>query len=85
MKIDYEIVLSAAFAAIGLLEYVKGFFPSATPLVWRALMPVVCLTLAGFMALLPQWVTTGILALALSQVGYELIIQSVKSRIGGPR
>ena len=29
MTIDWEIVMAAAFAAIGVIEYIKGFFKTA--------------------------------------------------------
>ena len=83
MNINWEIVLAAAFAAIGVIEYIKGFFRDAPSNVWRALMPVFCLLFAGVSALLPGWVMVGILSLALSQVGYELIIETVRKKIGG--
>lgn len=83
MTINWEIVLAAAFAAIGIIEYIKGFFKKADSKIWRALQPVLCIAFAAVGALLPAWVMTGILALALSQVGYEVMIETVKKKIGG--
>lgn len=83
MNINWEIVLAAAFAAIGILEYVKGFFKEAPSKSWRLLQPVLCLAFAAVAALLPSWVMVGILALSLSQIGYDVIIQAVKTKIGG--
>jgi hypothetical protein len=83
MSIDWETVLAAAFAAIGVLEYIKGFFKNAPSFVWRITQPVLCVLFAGISALLPAWVMVGILALAMSQVGYQVIIDTVKNKIGG--
>jgi hypothetical protein len=80
---EWEIILSAAFVAIGVIEYLKGFFKTAGSQVWRILQPVMCLLIAGVAAYLPSWVMTGLLALALSQIGYEAIIETVKKKIGG--
>lgn len=81
MKIDWEIVLAAAFAAIGVLEYLKGFFKEAPSKAWRLLQPALCLAFAGLALIAPPWIMTGILALSLSQVGYEVIIETVKKKV----
>jgi hypothetical protein len=83
MSIDWEVVTAAAFAAIGVIEYVKGFFPESKGLYWRLLQPVLCIAFAATAVVLPGWVMVGVLALALSQVGYELIIETVRKKIGG--
>lgn len=82
MKIDWEIVMAAAFAAIGVIEYIKGFFKNAPGNAWRLLMPVLCILFSAVGALLPPWIMGGILALALSQVGYDVIIGAVKAKLG---
>ena len=81
MKVDWELVLATAFAAIGIIEWVKGFSKQGKPEIWRWLLPVVCLVIGAVALLLPPWVLVGILALALSQIGYEVIIEAVKKRI----
>ena len=73
---NWEIVLSAAFASIGVIEYIKGFFPGVNKNVWRGLMPLFCLGFAAVTALLP-----GILALSMTQVGYDLIVDTVKNKL----
>ena len=83
MSINWEIVLAAAFAAIGVLEFIKGFFPRATGKAWRILQPVFCLGFSGLALIAPPWIMTGILALALSQIGYETIIETVKKKVAG--
>lgn len=81
MNIDWQVVLSAAFAAIGVLEYIKGFFKDAPGNVWRVLQPILCVAFAAIASLLPSWVMVGVLALSLSQVGYQTIIDTVKNLI----
>lgn len=83
MKIDWTMILAVAFAAIGLIEYAKGCAPMVPALVWRIAQPVVCLGLAVVFVLLPPTIVTGVMALALSQIGYEAVIETVKKRIGG--
>lgn len=82
MNVDWEIILAAAFAAIGVIEYIKGFFKAAPGKAWRLLMPVLCIAFAAVALLLPPWVMMGVLALALAQVGYDVIIQTVKNKLG---
>jgi hypothetical protein len=81
MSVNWEIVLAAAFAAIGVLEFIKGFFPTATGKAWRILQPILCIGFSGIALVAPPWIMTGILALALSQVGYETIIETVKKKV----
>jgi hypothetical protein len=50
--------------------------------VWAVLQPILCVLLAFVWVILPNWVSTGILAFALSQIGYETIIQTIKKKIG---
>jgi len=83
MSINWEIVLAAAFAAIGVLEFIKGFFKTAPGKAWRILQPVLCLAFAAIALVAPPWIMTGVLALALSQIGYDVIIATVKKKIGG--
>jgi hypothetical protein len=85
MTISWELVLAGAFAAVGVLEYVKGFFGEVKPKAWRLLQPVLCILFAATAALLPSWVMAGVLSLALSQIGYELIIETVRKKIGGEK
>jgi len=77
---NWEVVVYVAFSAIGIIQYIKGVWKAPT-WVWALLQPILCIGFAGVWAELPSWVSTGILALALSQIGYETIIQQVKSRI----
>jgi len=78
---NWEIVLAAAFAAVGWIEYFKGFFPNAKKNLWRGLQPVFCLGFAAVAGLLPGWVMTGVLAVSASQVGYEVIIETVRKKL----
>ena len=80
---NWEVILSAAFASVGVIEYIKGFLPETKSKLWRLLQPALCLIFAVISTYLPSWIMTGILALALSQVGYEVIIETVKKKIGG--
>ena len=78
----WETVLTAAFATIGSIEYVKGFTKNTPGWAWRIVQPVFCLVYAAVFQYLPEWIRVGILALALSQIGYDAVISAVKKRIG---
>lgn len=83
MSFDWTLILAVAFAAIGIIEYIKGCLPAAPSWVWRVAQPAACLVLAVGFAMLPPFISTAALALALSQIGYQAIIETVKRRIGG--
>lgn len=79
---NWDTILFVAFSAIGVLQYLKGLFAKAPSWIWAITLPVACIGLSCAWAVLPLWVAQGILALALSQLGYETIIQTVKKLIG---
>jgi hypothetical protein len=81
MTIDWTLILAVAFATIGILEYAKGFFPDVPGNTWRIIQLVACLALAAVFALLPPFIGTGLLALALSQIGYQAVIEAVKRKL----
>jgi hypothetical protein len=81
MKADWEIILAGAAGVVGFIEWAKGYFKMPGWTV-RTLMPIVCLGVA--MVQNGGWrqiAINGILMLAVCQIGYELIVQSVKNII----
>ena len=82
ISIDFVYLFAAAFGAIGVIEYIKGFVPNAPGWVWRVCLPLVCfgVALAGDGGWF-QVGTMAILLLALTQICYDLIISSVKKLI----
>lgn len=82
MNIDFVYVLTASFGAIGVIEYLKGFFEKAPSLVWRLLLPLACLGVAYFgPGDLSQRILHGILMLAASQIGYSQIIKKFQKQM----
>ncbi len=79
---NWNTILFVAFSAIGIIQYLKGLFVKAPAWMWAITLPIACIGLSCAWTLLPSWVVQGILALALSQLGYETIIQTVKKLIG---
>lgn len=80
---SWDTILYAAFATIGTIEWIKGFFPTAPKHAWRALQLLLCVGYAAAFQFLPAWGRVAFLALALSQIGYDTVISAVKRRIGG--
>ncbi len=78
---DWEIILGIASSTIGIIQYLKGIFKDAKTPVWVILQPVLCIILAFIWIKMPSWVFLGILGFALSQLGYETIVQAIKRRI----
>jgi hypothetical protein len=81
MQINWEVILIAAFNAVGVLEYVKGIFKTAPSGVWRILQPALCLAFSALAMVAPAWIIHGITALSVSQIGYDVIIQTVKQKL----
>jgi len=75
---DMVMVLLAAGAVVGTIEWVKRLIPKAPSLVWHLLLLPLCLAIG---LLLPGALGTRLLAagvlLLLTQVGYQLIVQGV--------
>ena len=80
MEINWEVVLIAAFNAVGVIEFTKGFFKSAPVNTWRIIQPILCLMFSAIAMIAPAWVIHGITALSVSQLGYEVIIETVKKK-----
>ena len=77
---DWVLVVSVAVSVVGLLQWLKGIF-TAQPWVWAVASAVGAVGLAAAFFYLPAFVQIGVVALALSQLAYENIIQLVKKKI----
>lgn len=86
---NWELVTIGVFVVVGLIEYVKGFFPQASASTWRvAIVPASFLAAAvGQIATLqPVWpgvLLHGLVILSASQLGYQVVVEAVKRRLGG--
>ena len=78
---DWTKVTEIAVAVVGLLEWVKGLLPKAPTWVWALVSAAGCLGIAAASFYLPAWVLIGLVALAVAQLGYQSIVQFIKSKI----
>lgn len=78
---NLEQVVFIVFSVVGVIQFAKGFISIKKTWVWAVLQVVFCFLFAAVWALLPTWVSTGIVCLSMSQIGYETIIQNVKKRL----
>jgi hypothetical protein len=70
--------IGGAVTVIGLIQWIKGFVPATVPTwIWAAAAPALAI---GY-ALAPDFVRTGAGILAVSQIGYETIIQAIKQSL----
>ena len=80
---DYSLLvlwLCGAFAATGGMQWIKGIVPKSIPIptwVWGFLLPVLCVLWAAS----PLWLQGAWMVLALSQLGYENIVQLIKKKL----
>lgn len=78
MSLDFTYIVGASIGVVGVLEWAKGFaiFSKLPAWVWRAVSPFACagVGIAGG-GEWPQMATNAILLLAVSQIGYPVLIQ----------
>lgn len=82
ITVDWIVVLAGAVGVVGFMEWVKGFFPLVKTWVTRIILLPVCF----LVALLPdggmgQVGINAVLMLAICQIGYDLIVSSIKKLI----
>ena len=75
---NWELLVLSAFAVLGTIEWIKGFFKQAPAFVWRILLPVACIG----MLFVPNQVRLGLCVLSLTQIGYDTFVAIVKQKIG---
>ncbi len=79
ITINWAYLIAAAFGVAGVMEYAKGFAPAAPSWLWRASLPVACVgvALVGDGGIW-QAATNAVIILAVSQLCYDLVIQTVR-------
>lgn len=86
---NWELVSVGVFVVVGLIEYVKGFFPNAKSNTWRvAIVPAsfVAGAVGQIATAQPVWpgvLMHGLVILSASQLGYQVVVEAVKRRLGG--
>lgn len=80
---DWEVAAIGVFIVVGLTEYVKGFHPKAGSIVWRLALVPSSLIVSASIEYLPRFVLVALLILACSQLGYEVVVETVRKRLGG--
>jgi len=86
--IDFAIWFAGAVIAVGLIEWAKNLAPKAPSWLWMVALPVGAVVAAFAVVLRDEapflaiaWNACGIWALA--QLGYALIVQTIKRKLGG--
>lgn len=72
--------LAGGVAIVGILQWIKGLAPKTWP-AW--LYAIAVPVLAAGWSVAPPWAQQAAGVLAISQIGYETIIQTVKRKLGG--
>lgn len=78
---DFAIIgiwAGGAITVVGLLQWFKGLAPGAPSWIWG----IAAAALALGYAAAPPWAQTGAGILAVSQIGYEQIVQRLKAKLG---
>lgn len=76
VQFDFMFLAGAAISVVGVVEYIKGFWPAAPAWAWRLSIPPACVAVAvAGGGNLSQIATNSFLLLAVAQIGYPLLIQ----------
>ena len=71
--------IAGGITVVGIIQWLKGMAPQAPVWLWSLAAPA----LAVAWEFSPPWARQASGVLAVSQVGYETIIQALKRKIGG--
>lgn len=80
-SLNWGDVLAIAVAVVGLIQWFKGLLKKVPSWVWAIMSVVGCFAVAAVVFYLPPWVLLGLVALAVSQLGYEVIVKFIMSKI----
>ncbi|MFW6312256.1 MAG: hypothetical protein ACOC2N_00025 [Spirochaetota bacterium] len=80
---NWETVSIGVFIVVGLIEYVKGFAKDAPSWIWRVAVVPLSLLVALSVEYLPPFVVVALVIIAAAQLGYEVIVESVRKRLRG--
>lgn len=81
--LSWSLIAAAVVATVGVVQWVKGFFPESPTWPWRVLMPLVAV--AWGLALGGSWVARAIYAaliISLSEAGYKVVVQKLSEVAG---
>jgi hypothetical protein len=81
MQIQWFLILAVAFTVVGMIQFAKGFAKGLPSWFWGLMLPAGCVGVAAAFLYLPPFVMVALLAMGLSQLGYENIVQLVKQWI----
>ncbi len=82
LSIDLSTVLLTAYAVIGCIEWLKGFWPKARTWLWAVFALLFC---AGFLAgaaYVGRWVLLMGAAMATIKFAYVVVVQKIVGAIG---
>lgn len=83
LQINWELIAASVFIVVGVLEWLKGFITLKKTLYWRIVMVALCFALAFSLQYLPSFIIVALLVLAGAQLGYQVIVEFVKKKLGG--
>lgn len=76
VSFDFIFLAGAAVSVVGVVEYLKGFWPKAPTWAWRLSIPPACVAVAIAGDGGPfQIATNAFMLLAVAQIGYPILVQ----------
>ena len=82
MRIEWMMAVAIAIGVVGVIQWLKGVWKTAPAVLWAVVSPVACFLLALFFWFtgnldFAEMMVLGILAVAIAQLAYEVIVQGV--------
>lgn len=76
---DLSIISIAAVETVGFIQIIKNFLPEKTPTwIYSIIMLVLAVAFSFISTYAPKVITTALLTVCVSQIGYETILQTIK-------
>lgn len=79
--IPWVMIVLVVIAAIGNMQWFKGFFKNSTSKVWSLVAFVMCIAFYAVGEFVSTWLLYAFVATALMQLGYEVFIQAIPTII----
>jgi len=78
---DWTLAISVAIGTLGILEWLKVRLEKVPSWTWWVASPVLCVALAIALFYLPLWAKAAVVAIAMTQLGYDLLVKLIKQKI----
>jgi hypothetical protein len=90
MHVEWMMALAIAVGVVGLIQWVKGLLKTVPTWIWAVISVVACVIFAFLIGAteapaisIGEMIILALLAIAISQLGYEVIVQGIPALVQG--